>query len=142
MKDMGWRVSLSIAAAVGWLIFLIVWLFFYAGQYSPYKNIALILASLLILGFILGVPWAIWGRRYMKPEDREQMSKPGFRWRTWASGIIALVIFIGLIYWFFTYADAYTVYQNIAILIIALLLFGGIMGAMWAPWGMKYGRQH
>jgi hypothetical protein len=139
MEGLGWRVSLSIVVAVGWLIFLIAWLFFYASNYNPYRNVAIILGSILLLAIILGTPWMIWGRRYMKDIDRDQWNTPGFRARTWASGILGFAILLGLIYWFWTYANTYSIYQNIAIFIIALLLFGGIMGAMWASWGMKYG---
>ncbi len=139
MNGLAWRVSLSIVASIGWLIFLIVWLFFYAAHYNGYQNVAIILASVLVLGFIVGVPWLIWGRRYMKDWDREQMNLPGLRWRLWASGIIFVAILIGLIYWFYVYAGQFSVYQNIAVFIIALLLMGGIVAAMWAPWGMKYG---
>ncbi len=142
MEGMGWRVSLSIAVAVGWLIFIIIWLFFYATKYNGYQNVAIILASLLVLFFILGVPWAIWSRRFWRDKDRDQWMQSGFRWRTWASGVIVVAILVGLIYWFFFYAGGYSIYQNIAILIIAILLFGGIMGAMWAPWGMRHGPHH
>jgi len=142
MEGLGWRVSLSIAAGVGWLIFLIVWLFFFASVYNAYQNVAIFLASLLILCFILGTPWAVWGRRHWRDAEREQIMPPGFRWRAWASGIVFVGILVGLIYWFFVYAGGYSIYQNIAIFIIAALFLGGIMGAMWAPWGMKQGRRH
>lgn len=144
MTGMGWRVSFSIIVTIGWLIFLILWLFFYAGQsgYNAYQNFAIIIASLLVLAVVLGVPWAIWGRRYMRPEDRDQWRLPGFRWRTWTSVIIGILILIGLIYWFYFQAGQFSIYQNIAIIIVAILLFGGIMGAMWAPWGMRHDRRH
>jgi hypothetical protein len=143
MEGMGWRVSLSIAVSIGWIIFLIVWLFFYAGQsgYNAYQNFTIILISLLVLAILLGVPWAIWGRRHMRPEDREQWMLPGFRWRVAVSIVIIFAILIGLIYWFFFQAGDWSIYQNIAIVIVAILLLGGIMGAMWAPWGMKYGKK-
>jgi MFS family permease len=143
MEGMGWRISLSIIVSIGWVVFLIIWLFFYAGQsgYNAYQNFAIVLASLLVLFALLGIPWTIWSRRFMKPEDREQWMRPGFRWRAWTSGIIAVATLIGLIIWFFVYANSYTIYQNIAIFIVALLIMGGVMGAMWAPWGMKYGKK-
>ena len=37
-KGFGWRVSLSILMGVGWLVFLIIWLFFYAGGYNIYQR--------------------------------------------------------------------------------------------------------
>jgi hypothetical protein len=46
-----------------------------------------------------------------------------------------------LIYWFWYQASIFDIYQNIAIFIVAILIMGGIMGAVWAPWGMKHGRR-
>ena len=43
-----------------------------------------------------------------------------------------------LILWFFFYADRYSIYQNIAVFIASVLIVGGILGAAWAPWGMRY----
>ena len=37
----GWRVSISIIMTFGWLIFLVIWLFFYAGNFNIYQNIAI-----------------------------------------------------------------------------------------------------
>ena len=55
------RVAVSIVAGVGWLIFLILFLAFYADGFSIYQNLAIILASLLVVGAILGPIWAHWG---------------------------------------------------------------------------------
>ena len=56
-KGAGIRIAISIISVVGWLIFLISWLFFYAGGYDIYQNIAIFIVSLLILGGINGVTW-------------------------------------------------------------------------------------
>jgi hypothetical protein len=45
---------------------------------------------------------------------------------------------IVLIVWLFSYASDYSFFQNVAVFIAALLIFGGIMGASWAPWGIKH----
>jgi hypothetical protein len=59
-----WRVSLSIIVGVGWLVFLILWLTFYAAAFTLLENIVIVLVSLLIVGAILGASWASWGIRY------------------------------------------------------------------------------
>ena len=66
MKTPGWhwRISLSILMGVGWLVFLILWFFFYADNYSVYQNIAIFIVSILIVGGILGAAWAPWGIRH------------------------------------------------------------------------------
>lgn len=63
MKGFGWRVSLSIIVGIGWLVFLIIWLFFYAGDFNPYQNIAVFVASILVMAAIMGASWAPWGIR-------------------------------------------------------------------------------
>jgi len=47
------------AVGVGWLIFLVVWLFYYASDYNAYQNLAVILASLLALAGITGIVWFV-----------------------------------------------------------------------------------
>lgn len=44
---------------------------------------------------------------------------------------------ISAILWLFFYAGKYNVYQNIAVIVVILLAFIGIMGAAWASWGMR-----
>jgi magnesium-transporting ATPase (P-type) len=140
-KGLGWRVSLSIIVAIGWLVFLIVWFAFYAGAYSWEKNLAIFLLSILVLIGVLGLPWAIWGMRQMDEEDKKMWKTKGFRGRVWVSCILMLAVFLFLVYWFWFYAETYNVYQNIAIFLVSLLIMGGILGAMWAPWGMKHGSE-
>ena len=47
-------------------------------------------------------------------------------------------LLVFLVTWFFFYADSYTIYQNLAVLLASGLLFVGINAASWAPWGMKH----
>ena len=61
----GWRTSFSIVVPIAWLIFLIAWFAFYAGNFSLSKNFAIILLSILIMVLLVGGVWAIWAvRRY------------------------------------------------------------------------------
>jgi len=135
----GWRVSLSILVGVGWLIFLVLWLFFYAELFSWEKNIAIFLLSILLVGAILGIPWTIWGVRFRTRQENEMWHTKGFRTRVYASVVVALVLVIFLICWFWFFAEPFSVYQNLAIFIVSILAVGGIMGASWAPWSMKHG---
>jgi hypothetical protein len=63
---MRWRVSLSIIMGVGWLVFLILWLAFYASDFNVYQNIAIVLASILIVGAVLGAWWTSWGMKHSR----------------------------------------------------------------------------
>ncbi|VVB59470.1 Uncharacterised protein [uncultured archaeon] len=60
----GWRVGISVLVVFGWVIFLVVWLLFYAGSFSGYQNLAVILVSLLVGIAILVASWASWGVKY------------------------------------------------------------------------------
>ncbi|UCC92055.1 MAG: hypothetical protein JSV39_02225 [Candidatus Aenigmatarchaeota archaeon] len=73
---------------------------------------------------------------YERPEDT-----PGFASRVSLSIITFFALIVFLVVWLFFYADAFTFYQNLAVLLAAILTFIGIMGAAWAHWGIKYGRQ-
>jgi amino acid transporter len=137
-KGMGWRVSLSILGAVGWLVFLILWLFFYANTYVWEKNLAIIMLSIVVLCGIVGLPWAYWAMKHMSDDEKEMWRMQGFRWRVAVTLVVFLVVFGFLIYWFWYLAQPYNIYQNIAIFIVAFLIAGGLIGAMWAPWGMRH----
>jgi heme/copper-type cytochrome/quinol oxidase subunit 4 len=58
------RVAVSIATVVGWLVFLIIFLAFHADHFTVYQNLAIFLASILVVGAILGSMWAYWGIKY------------------------------------------------------------------------------
>ena len=135
-RGLGWRVSLSILVGVGWLVFLILWLFFYATGYNIYQNIAIFLASIAIAFGLLGAGWASWGLSF---GARKGLKGTGFGWRASLSSILGAAIFAFIVVWLFFYAGGYSVYQNIAVLLAAVLIVGGVLGAVWAAWGMKFG---
>lgn len=133
----GWTVTLSIGMGVGWLIFLLIWLAFFAGDYNIYQNIAIILVSILIVFIILGGSWAFWGLKQIPTEGKEVMRVAGFTSRIVISIIVPFALFIFWIVWFFFYAENFNGYQNIAIFLVSLLALGGLLGGIWASWAMK-----
>jgi magnesium-transporting ATPase (P-type) len=139
--DMGWKPSVSIVGGVGWLIFVIVWLAFYASGYSWEKNFSVILLSILVVFLLLGGMWAIWSLRMIPARGWEMFRIRGFKWRILVSIVLPLAAMIFLIVWFWYYAEPYSVWQNIAVLLVVLLAIGGILGAIWARWGMKHGHE-
>lgn len=60
-EGLGWRVTASIVGFFASIVGIIVWLFFYASNYSVYQNIAVI--ALILVGFVaaMGATWAAWG---------------------------------------------------------------------------------
>ncbi|MFQ6129778.1 MAG: hypothetical protein ACE5OT_03080 [Candidatus Hadarchaeaceae archaeon] len=69
------RVAVSIVVGVGWLIFLILFLAFYADGFSIYQNLAIILASLLVMCAILGPMWAHWGIKTSRAWKKKKMRR-------------------------------------------------------------------
>jgi len=140
-RDLGWKPSISIIVGVGWLIFVIIWLAFYATDYSWEKNLAILLLSILIVFLLIGGMWAIWSLRMIPKRGWEMFKISGFRWRILTSIILPFAAIIFLIIWFWYYAEPYSVWQNIAVLLVILLAIGGIIGAIWARWSMKHGHE-
>lgn len=57
------RVYVSIAVAFGWLLFLALWLIFYATSFGIIQNIGVLLASLVVAGIILVLLWVPWAMK-------------------------------------------------------------------------------
>jgi hypothetical protein len=133
----GWRVAVSILIVVGWISFLILWLFFSAGDFGIFQNLAIVIVSVLIGIGLMAAMWAPWGMRMSKNagvEDKVHSTKPILMTViSIASGIGWLVF---LIIWLFFYAEEYNGYQNLAVLILSLLVVGIVNGGGWALWGM------
>ncbi len=134
----GWRVSASIAVFFGWLIFLIIWLFFYASDYSVFQNLAVVLVSILAGIGILAATWASWGLRFAKHFDHDihEVHKP--KWPTVLSAIAGVGWLIFIVIWLFFYADDFSGYQNLAIVIVSIMVLAGISTAAWASWGTRF----
>ena len=137
--SMGWKPSLSIIGGVGWLVFVIIWFAFYASDYIWEKNIAVLLLSILIVFLLIGGMWAIWSLRMIPKEGWEVFKISGFKWCITISIILPFVGIIFLIAWFWYFAEPYSIWQNIAVLLVTLLVIGGALGAIWARWSMMHG---
>jgi hypothetical protein len=62
-EGMGWRVAVSIVAFFGSIIAVILWLFFFAGSFNGYQNIAVIVVIFLAFIAVMGATWASWGMK-------------------------------------------------------------------------------
>jgi len=130
------KVAVSIVVGVGWLIFLILFVAFYAEGFSIYENLAIILASILVTGAIRGPMWAYWGIK----TGRARKKPPGLAPRVAVSTVVGCGWLIFFILFLVFYAEDFSIYRNLAIILVSLLVVGAIEGAMWAPWAMKTGR--
>jgi hypothetical protein len=59
------RIYATIIIGMLWLLFLGLWLFFYAGFYSILQNIAVFIISLVIVGTIMIFLWLPWSFKHM-----------------------------------------------------------------------------
>lgn len=139
VRGFGWRVGITILVVFGWLAFLILWLFFYAGDYDIFQNIAILLVSIIVGVGILAAMWATWGLRYAaKFKGDEHFHKHmGPRWPIAISSIAGIGWLIFLIIWLFFYAGDYTGYQNLAIFIASVLVLGAASGSSWLVHWMR-----
>ncbi len=133
----GWRVAVSILIVIGWVSFLILWLFFYAGDFDIFQNLAIVIVSVLVSVGLLGAMWAPWGMRMAKSAGVAEPMQFG---RPILMTVISIASGIGwlvfLIIWLFFYAGDYNGYQNLAVFILSLLVIGIVNGGGWALWSM------
>lgn len=143
-KGFGWRVGVSIFVVFGWLAFLIIWLFFYAGDHGVFQNIAVLLVSIIVGIGILAGTWASWGIRYASSHRgmQEKHMHMKSRWSSIVSAIAGVGWLLFLVIWLFYYADSYSGYQNLAIFIASLMVLGAISGSAWFVHWMRSWRKH
>ncbi len=132
------KAGFSGAVAIGWLIFIILFLAFDFGEFRPNEKIAIILLSIFIITVLLGGVWVYWTLQMMTKKEWKMFKIKGFRWRILVSIIYGLTLLIILILCFWYVWTDFTFWQYLAIILVLILLNGGIMGALWAPWGTKH----
>jgi len=60
-KWWGWRGTASMVVWAVWFGLLIAWLFFFAGEYDAYQNVAVIIITLVFAGGISALLWSPFG---------------------------------------------------------------------------------
>lgn len=130
---LGWRISLSILSAVVWVAFIITWLFFLASDYTIWENLGTLLLSLVIFVGANVAVWVPFGIRYA-PEGEWKKEASG---KSVASVLIGIVVCAFLIVWLMTQADAYTLYQNLAVILASIVIGGGLHAAV-SAWRGHY----
>ncbi|MEW6592172.1 MAG: hypothetical protein AB1305_00565 [Candidatus Hadarchaeota archaeon] len=71
----GWRVAVSAVVGLGWLIFLVWFLFFYAQNFTVYQNLAILVMSILVVGAILAPIWILWGIKTARAWEKKGARK-------------------------------------------------------------------
>jgi hypothetical protein len=75
------RIAVSVAIGIAWLVFLVIFLAFYAEGFSIYRNLAIFIASVLVVGAILGPMWVYWGIKVAPKYAEEWERRPSRRRR-------------------------------------------------------------
>lgn len=63
-RGMRWRTSLTILLGTGWLVFILLYAAFLAGNFNLFQNIVIFFASIIIVMGGLAAIWASWGMRF------------------------------------------------------------------------------
>jgi hypothetical protein len=71
-------------------------------------------------------------------ETLKKMNSIGMAWRVSMSAISALSWLGFFILWLAFYAGDYNAYENIAIIILSVVVFVALNVAVWVPFGMKF----
>ena len=132
-----WRTGVTVAVALGWLVWVLLWWAFWSGDYTVAQRFSVILVSIIALGAVTGVLWIPFNMRHGSEEDREQWSVPGFRWRVVGSMVVFLGL-AGVLAWLLwePWKD-FTFCQSIVVIIVAVIVMAVILAPMWTKWGMR-----
>jgi prepilin signal peptidase PulO-like enzyme (type II secretory pathway) len=130
----GLRIGFSIVSFFALLVFLIVWLFFYAGSFSVLQNIAVVLTVIVIFIGVMAGAWVPWGIRYeqkygkgkKKKLDKKAACMEGIKCHGTAGCIYGLGFLGALIYYVTTAPDFGTALLGVikALLWPAFLVYG------------------
>ena len=69
------RIVVAIIIPFVWLIFLALWLIFYASGFTILQNLGIFVLSIAILGLLEALLWVPWGMKY-RPSDWDMPRKP------------------------------------------------------------------
>jgi hypothetical protein len=117
VKGMSWRVTVSAVSALGWFGFVISWLFFLAGDYSILQNIAVMMLSVVALAMVNVSVWISFAQSMGELTDLNcEKERHGM-----AKGALALVWLVAIGIWMFQYAGDYSIYQNLAVLLLSIV---------------------
>ncbi len=134
----GLKAGFSGAIAIGWLVFVILFFAFYSGDFRTNEKFAIIILSILIMALLLGGLWLFWSLQMMSAKDWELFRIKGFKWRIIGTLVFLFALLIIMIYGFWFIWTEFSFWQYVAIFLVIILVGGGLMGAIWAPWSSKY----
>lgn len=77
----------------------------------------------------------------MSPEIDAERPVHGLAWRLAASFLLGIIWFTFLVLWLFFFASGYTIYQNLAVVVVSIVVSLGLLIAIWLSFGLRFARQ-
>ena len=135
-QGFGWRIGISILVVFGWVVFVLLWLLFYASRFNIYQNVGVLLVSILVGMAVLADSWVSWGLRYGrkyrnewqkagdKSSSNQCCAKGGWNGYGGCSGAIYGLGFLGALVYYITTAPTF---GYVLIGIVKALLWPGFI---------------
>ena len=126
-----------------WIVFAIVYLVFYADStgFTFFQNIAVLLTSILIVGAIISIMWISFGlKQAKKSTDKKSAEMIPSGWRVSISAVLVFGWLIFALLFIAFYSENFSFIENIAILLISLIIVGVLFILMWVGYGMRQAR--
>lgn len=64
MGGIRWRIAVSAVAIPAWIIFILLYAFFWSGNYTDFQNWVVLIVSFLAVFAGIGMVWGSMGMRY------------------------------------------------------------------------------
>ncbi len=74
-------------------------------------------------------------------ENENQENPPGLAIRVSVSILVFFGLLIFAIIYVAFFAASFSLFQQIAVILVAILVGTAILGVMWASWSVKYGKK-
>ncbi|UCC93879.1 MAG: hypothetical protein JSW25_04210 [Thermoplasmata archaeon] len=128
---MRWRGALTGVIAVGWIAFVVLWLLVFAGDYDVYKNIAVVLGTLVLAIVAVMVTWMSAFGKYMSHCGEAMKGVKGLSWRFGLSMVLIVAAVVTVLVWLWFFASDFNGYQNLGVMFLVLM---ATAMALWATW--------
>jgi hypothetical protein len=136
-KGMKWRGAHTGVIAVGWIAFLVLWLLAYAGDFDIYKNIAVVLGTLVLAIVVVMATWMSAFAPFMKAAGEAMKGIKGLSWRFNLTMVLIVGVVAAVLVWLWFFALDYNGYQNLAVVILLILGTLVAVGVTWKTWDAK-----
>jgi hypothetical protein len=136
-KGMKWRGTLTGVIAVGWIAFLVAWLLVYAGDFDIYKNIAVVLGTLVLAIVVVMAVWMSAFAPFMKEAGEAMKGIKGLSWRFNLSIALVVGAIVAILGWLWFLALEFNGYQNLAVILLLIVWTLSALTVTWKTWDAK-----